>query len=166
MLVGHVDCFQWMISRQCRTRQATMNERDMLNLLYSLLAFVPSLSSLFDGKVKVDVDESPTAMCVRSTSMVKNCRDIDHSSMVTFATALNVCCQQHLFQLSQHCQAIVCKTNDMPLKCHRIVLFFEANSSKSDASTNDNLPVQIFELYTDYMSIDLPVNHIEIELDR
>jgi hypothetical protein len=31
----------------------------------------------------------------------------NHSSFVILATALNLCCQRHLFQLSQHCQTTI-----------------------------------------------------------
>jgi len=36
-----------------------------------------------------------------------NPHHIDRSSLLTFATALNLCYQRSLFQLHKHCQSIV-----------------------------------------------------------
>ncbi|CAF3751097.1 unnamed protein product [Adineta steineri] len=65
---------------------------------------------------------------------------IDHSSLLTFGTALNLCYQRNLFQLSKHCQTI-------------------GTAHKSSQSTNEILPIQMFEFST----VHLPTNNESIQ---
>jgi len=92
-----------------------------------------------------------------------NPHHIDRSSLLTFATALNLCYQRSLFQLHKHCQSIVIiRKNQIILQY--ILIFFQDTSNKSGQSTNEILPIQIFESYTENISSYFPVNKLQIIL--
>ena len=78
----------------------------------------------------------------------------NHSSLVTLATALNLCCQRHLFQLSQHCQTTIVRLPFEEKMLHEGLCFLQESSLQSKATDDEILPIQIFELYTDYLQSD------------
>ncbi len=76
--------------------------KNKINLF--LLAFPQALSALINEKQIKGEQIDELSSCYH---LVENPHRIDHSSLLTFATALNLCYQRNLFQLSEHCQSIV-----------------------------------------------------------
>ena len=72
------------------------------------IAFPQTLSALFnDQQIKNEqLDDLPNYYHLLEDLHADPPR-IDHSSLLTFATALNLCYQRKLFQLSKHCQSLV-----------------------------------------------------------
>ncbi|CAF4750008.1 unnamed protein product [Rotaria sp. Silwood1] len=108
-------------------------------------AFPQAISTLFnEEQIKNEqIDESPNYYDLVA-NLNSNPHRIDHSSFLTFATALNLCYQRNLFQLSKHCQSI-------------------NTSIKSNQSINEILPIQVFEIDTNYISNHLTTNNETIQ---
>ncbi len=73
-----------------------------------ITAFPQALSTLFNGQqIKNEqIDEIPDCYHLLENASFNPPR-IDHSSLLTFATALNLCYHRNLLQLTKHCQSIV-----------------------------------------------------------
>jgi hypothetical protein len=72
------------------------------------MAFPQAISTLInEDQIKNEqIDDIP--ICYHLVENLNpNPHQIDRSSLLTFATALNLCCQRKLFQLHKHCQSIV-----------------------------------------------------------
>ncbi|CAF1214011.1 unnamed protein product [Rotaria sordida] len=108
-------------------------------------AFPQAISTLFDKEqIKNEqIDETPNCYDFVE-NLNSNPHRIDHSSLLTFATALNLCYQRNLFQFSKHCQSI-------------------DTSNKSNQSINEILPIQNFDIDSNYVSNHLTTNNESIQ---
>jgi hypothetical protein len=122
------------------------------------IAFPQAISTLINEDQIKNEQIDDISICYHLVEDLNtNPHRIDHSSLLTFATALNLCYQRKLFQLHKHCQSIVIFKEKL-LYINLILL--KDTSNKSSRSINEILPIQIFESYTDNISNYLPVNKL------
>ncbi len=122
------------------------------------IAFPQAISTLINEDQIKNEQIDDISICYHLVEDLNtNPHRIDRSSLLTFATALNLCYQRKLFQLHKHCQSIVIFKEKL-LYINLILL--KDTSNKSSRSINEILPIQIFESYTDNISNYLPVNKL------
>ncbi|UJR13361.1 hypothetical protein I4U23_000378 [Adineta vaga] len=109
-------------------------------------AFPQTLSKLLDEQqIKNEqIDEIPDIFSLEENFHQTNSPRTDQSSLLTFATTLNLCYQRKLFQLSKHCQSL-------------------STEEKSSHSSNEIFPLQSFEFYSDHIFNHLPTNNDSIQ---
>ncbi|CAF0894867.1 unnamed protein product [Adineta ricciae] len=107
-------------------------------------AYPQTISKILDEQqvTSEQIDDIPDIELIE-----ENSPRTDPSSLLTFATALNLCYQRKLFQLSKYCQSL-------------------STTEKVYQSSNETLPLQSFEFYSDHISSHLPVNSISVSVVR